>query len=343
MRAIDFFCGGGGMTYGLQQAGIDVIAGVDFDEDAKSTYETNNPNSIFVHSNIRELSSDYFEENLGVARNDDELVLIGCSPCQFYSIINTSKEKSEESKDLLLEFQRFIAYYNPGYVLVENVPGIISNRESVLPEFLEFLEESGYIHTAMGVVDMSYYGVPQKRRRFSLVASRIHNVVLPTADNEQAILKDYIGVNNGFPPIKAGNKDLTQFNHTTAGLSDVNLRRLSKTRKNGGNRLDWKDDKELQLKCFVGKDDSFKDTFGRMWWDRPAPTITTKFFSVSNGRFVHPDEDRAISLREGATLQTFPKNYVFRTNSVAATAKLIGNAVPCEYARRIGLSIINMM
>ena len=123
-------------------------------------------------------------------------------------------------------------------------------------------------------------------------------------------------------------------------LSDKCLRRLKKTKHDGGSRLDWADDEELQLKCFIGKDDSFKDSYGRMWWNKPAPTITTKFFSISNGRFGHPDEDRAISLREGATLQTFPKDYVFKSNSIATTARLIGNAVPCEYARRLGEIII---
>ena len=99
---------------------------------------------------------------------------------------------------------------------------------------------------------------------------------------------------------------------------------------------------ELQLKCFIGKDNSFKDTFGRLWWDKPAPTITTKFFSISNGRFVHPDEDRALSMREGAVLQSFPKEYIFRGKSRDAIARLIGNAVPPEYAKKIGMSIISV-
>lgn len=339
--AIDFFCGGGGMTCGLRQAGIDVIAGVDFDKEAKNTYEINNHESVFVEANIRELEEDYFEKKLSVQRGDDNLILIGCSPCQFYSIINTSREKSKASKDLLLEFQRFVKYYNPGYVLVENVPGIITNRHSVLPEFLSFLENDGYIYIEKDVIDMSYYGVPQSRRRFSLIASRIKPVSLPVKGKRQAILKNYIGESNGFVRISAGHKDSTDLNHTTAGLSDINLQRLAKTKKDGGNRLDWKNESALQLKCFIGKDESFKDTFGRMWWNRPAPTITTKFFSISNGRFAHPEEDRAISLREGAILQTFPRNYIFKTNSIAATAKLIGNAVPCEYARRLGEIIIN--
>lgn len=191
------------------------------------------------------------------------------------------------------------------------------------------------------VIDMSHYGVPQSRRRFSLIATRLKDIDihLPNADDKVTVLADYLGESNGFPKVCAGHKDHSEFNHTVAGLSEICLKRLAKTKHDGGNRLDWANDPELQLPCFVGKDDCFKDTFGRMWWNRPAPTITTKFYSISNGRFGHPEENRALSIREGATLQTFPKTYVFKTNSITAAAKLIGNAVPCEYARRLGETI----
>lgn len=342
-KAIDFFCGGGGMTCGLRQAGIDVIAGVDIDKEAKETYEFNNKGTVFIEKDIRKLRSNFFEKNYGVQPNDDSLILVGCSPCQFYSIINTDKEHSLKTKDLLRNFARFIEYYRPGYVLVENVPGILTNKQSIWPSFKKRLEVLGYTNLIYKVVDMSYYGVPQSRRRFSLIATRLTNVKvhLPQADDTQAMLSDFIGVEHGFPHIAAGTKDSTVFNHTVAGLSDKCLRRLQKTRHNGGSRLDWANDVDLQLRCFIGKDDSFKDSYGRMWWNKPAPTITTKFFSISNGRFGHPEEDRAISLREGATLQTFPREYVFKTNSIATTARLIGNAVPCEYARRLGEVINN--
>ncbi|MDR2789594.1 MAG: DNA cytosine methyltransferase [Campylobacteraceae bacterium] len=339
-KAIDFFCGGGGMTCGLRMAGINVIAGVDFDIQCKETYEINNQGSKFIHKDIRELSINYFEKELSINKNDDKLIFVGCSPCQFYSIINTSKEKSKESKNLLLDFRQFIEYYNPGYVLVENVPGITTNKESVLYEFLHFLEIHGY-KSKHNIIDMSYYGVPQSRKRFSLIASRVNeNIKLPEPDTKQSLLKDFIGEKNGFYKIPAGHVDNSEFHHTAARLKPVCIERLSFTPKDGGNRSAWKDKPHLQLKCFINKDNKFKDTFGRMWWNRPAPTITTKFFSLSNGRFAHPDEDRALSLREGATLQTFPKNYVFKTASVATTARLIGNAVPPEYARRLGEVII---
>ena len=221
----------------------------------------------------------------------------------------------------------------------------LSHKNSILPYFLKKLEDLGYTNIVKEVVDLSYYGVPQSRRRFSLIATRIEDISLslPTKDSEQAILRNFLGEINGFPKIPAGHKDLSDYNHTTAGFSEICMKRIRRTKHNGGSRLDWANDPELQLSCFIGRDDSFKDTFGRMWWDKPAPTITTKFFSISNGRFGHPDEDRAISIREGATLQTFPKTYVFKTNSISSTARLIGNAVPCEYAKRLGQVIISKL
>ena len=339
-KAIDFFCGGGGMTCGLRQAGIDVIAGVDFDKNAKETYEFNNPGSVFVHKDVKKLRSNYFEKNLEVQKDDDHLIMVGCSPCQYYSIINTDHSKAELSKDLLMNFARFIEYYNPGYVLVENVPGIETNKETILPKFLKKLENLGYTYIK-DVVDMSQYGVPQSRKRFSLIATRLDGVKLrfPEKTITPKTVADVLGEKNGFPKISAGHKDTTDFQHTTAGLNEKSLKRMALTPHNGGSRLSWANQLELQLDCYIGKDDIFKDNYGRMWWDRPAPTITTKFFNISNGRFAHPDEDRAISIREGATLQTFPKEYVFKTNSIAGAARIIGNAVPCKYAKQLGLLI----
>lgn len=143
LRAIDFFCGGGGMTNGLIQAGINVVAGVDLDPEAKETYEANNAPACFINADITKLPLDYFEKEFCVHPDDDEMIFVGCSPCQFYSIIRSSKEKSRKTKDLLLYFEKFVEYYRPGYVLVENVPGIMSNRESILNDFLQKLEQLG--------------------------------------------------------------------------------------------------------------------------------------------------------------------------------------------------------
>lgn len=341
MKAVDFFCGGGGMSYGMQEAGIDVLAGIDYEIACKDTYEANIINSKFIHADVFELKVEAVQKELKLERNDDDLILIGCSPCQFWSIINTDKKKSEKSKSLLVEFERFVKFFNPGYVVVENVPGVLKRKkESGLEKFIFWLESNGFkVH--FEIHNTHDFGVPQNRKRFTLVASRIgDSQVFPKKVEDRKTVADVLGVSNGFKKVKAGNRDKTEFLHTVSNIAPITLKRLLKVRKNGGNRLDFADDPELQLPCFIGKDKSFMDTFGRLSWDKPANTITTKFYSVSNGRFVHPEENRALSLREGATLQSFPKEYKFCGTNIGSIARQIGNAVPPEYARQIGLAII---
>ncbi|HEY0011163.1 MAG TPA: DNA cytosine methyltransferase [Candidatus Paceibacterota bacterium] len=341
LHAVDFFCSGGGMTCGLRQAGIEVIAGIDNDPQCKETYEKNNPGTQFILADVFDLKEKELSKQLNLKRNDDNLILIGCSPCQFWSIIQTSKKKAEKSKNLLVEFKRFVDYLNPGYVLVENVPGILARKdESGLAAFIEDLERKGYsVHYE--VVNMSEHGVPQMRKRFSLIASRLHKEPLKLSKEASyfPLVKDVIGKEKGFKSIPAGYHDKTDTQHSTANLTQKNLERLEKTKKNGGSWLDWAEDPKLKRKSYKGKE--FKDNYGRMRWDKPAPTITTKFASISNGRFAHPEENRGISLREGATLQTFPADYVFHTESFGVAARIIGNAVPPAFAKKLGKRIVN--
>lgn len=342
LKAVDFFCSGGGMSYGMQAAGINILAGIDNDPRCKETYESN-INAEFILADVFDLKEEELESSLkgrGLKRNDDELLLIGCTPCQFWSTIRTDKEKASKTKNLLTEFHRFVTYFKPGYVVVENVPGILRNKEkSKLTDFIQWLEENDYMVHAE-IHNVNEYGVPQSRKRFTLIADRVNKkVIKPQRDSIQPTLKDFIGEHNGFPLLPAGNRNPTAYMDTTAGLNELNLRRIKKVRKDGGNRFDFADDPELQLDCFIGKNGSFRDTFGRLRWDKPSSTITTKFFSISCGRFAHPEEDRALSLREGAVLQTFPKNYMFKTSTIADTARIIGNAVPPEYSKRIAQAI----
>ena len=341
VKAVDFFCGGGGMSYGMQKAGIRVLAGIDNDVNCKETYKTNIKEAKFIQADVFELTTVELEKTLKLKKNDDNLLLIGCSPCQFWSIINTDKTKSKKSKNLLKEFERFVKYFKPGYVVVENVPGVLRKKgESGLASFISWLKKNKYtVH--FEIHNTSDYGVAQNRKRFTLIANRVTNEeLIPIKSEKKYTVRDVIGIENGFKKIRAGYKDDTDFMHTVPKITNLTLRRLQKVKKDGGDRLSFANDPELQLKCFIGKNKSFKDTFGRLWWDKPSPTITTKFFSVSNGRFVHPQENRALSIREGATLQSFPKKYKFVGSSMGNIARLIGNAVPPEYARRIGLAIL---
>lgn len=342
IKAVDFFCGGGGMSYGMKNAGIKILAGIDYEPECKETYEANIEGAKFIQANVFDLKEQDLESELGLKRNDDDLLLIGCSPCQFWSIINTDRKKSEKSKNLLIEFERFVKYFNPGYVVVENVPGVLrKKKESGLEDFIIWLEENNYtVH--FKVHNTNDFNVPQNRMRFTLIANRVTNTeLIPIPESgRKPLVKDIIGVHNGFPKLEAGNKD-SENRNTVAGLQPICLERMQYIKKDGGNRFGFAHIEHLQLKCFKEREKSFKDTFGRLWWDRPSSTITTKFYAVSSGRFTHPEEDRAISLGEGAALQSFPKDYKFYGSSIASIARLIGNAVPPEYAKRIGLAIIN--
>jgi DNA (cytosine-5)-methyltransferase 1 len=339
--AVDFFCSIGGMTYGFRKAGIKVIAGIDIDPSCKDTYEYNNPGSKFIEADVKNYTFDMLKDATGIKEEDDNLVFIGCSPCQYWSIIKTDKTKSQETKNLLSEFQKFVEHFKPGYVVVENVPGILKKSDiSKLDEFKKMLRDNKY-EIDCNILNANHFGVPQHRRRFVLVASRVNKTIkLPEPQLKNLpVVSGFIGAKNGFKKINAGTTDGTNFVHTTARLSEKNLQRIKRTSKNGGNRLEWKNDPDLQLECYKGNDHKFNDIYSRMSWDKPAPTITTKFHSISNGRFGHPEEDRAISLREGATLQTFPKRYRFIEKSMGKIAKHIGNAVPPELAKRIAVEI----
>ncbi len=339
------------MTNGLKQAGIQVLAGIDIDAKCKETYEYNNAPAKFIEANIASLEIEILEKGyvaddgskIKIEKDDDNLLFVGCSPCQYFSIMNTDKTKSESSRNLLDDFRRFVEYFNPGFVVIENVPGILSHRDSPLNNFIDFLSEKDYFSIDRKVIKVCDYGVPQTRKRFVLIASRVKHVFLPEPSKDSTLtVRTFIGDKEKFPEINAGQRDETDFCHTAAGLSEKNLARIALTKPNGGTREGWQDT-ELQLPVYEkhrrNGEFGFQDIYGRMFWDKPAPTITTRFYSLSNGRFGHPEQNRALSLREGATLQTFPPDYVFKQNSVADISRIIGNAVPPELARKIGMAI----
>jgi len=211
LKAVDFFCGAGGMTYGLSQAGINVLAGLDIDISCKETYEINNPGSKFIHDDIHDLTVKDLAKLTGIKKNDESLIFICCSPCQFWTKINTNKKKAENLKNLLTEFQRFVSYFNPGYIIIENVPGLYKKRdENALSPFLKFLEKRLYSYNH-GLVNANLLGVPQHRIRYLLVGTRLSKKInMPKEkEDETLVLKNFIGIKNGFLKVKDGYKDET--------------------------------------------------------------------------------------------------------------------------------------
>lgn len=330
MVGIDFFCGGGGMTKGLIESGIDVLFGFDSNPNCKETYERNN-NIPYLCLDITKLDIEELIARFPEIDHNEELIAIGCAPCQPFSKQRHS-EQEHIATNLLDYFGEVVAAIMPGFVVIENVPGI--EGKPVFLRFVALLREHEY-NITYKVLNAKDFGVPQNRRRLVMIASRICIPELPekTHGNERQPYQTVRDTIYEYPAIRAGEKDDAIPNHVAAKLSSINIRRIQATPHDGGGRMDWP--KELILNCHSGKHKGHTDVYGRMRWNQVAPTLTSKCFSLSNGRFGHPVQDRAISLREAAALQSFPDDYVFYGSQVEI-GKQIGNAVPVILAERIG-------
>ena len=338
VSVVDLFCGIGGLTKGLEFAGLDVIAGVDIDESCRYAYEVNNK-SKFIQGDV---SSVDINQIIGLYPEDSVRVLVGCAPCQPFSKY-TQRYRKEGHKDekwkLLYAFANIIKGVKPEVISMENVPELA--KESVFSDFLSFLTDEGY-RFSWKIVYCPDYGVPQKRKRLVLLASLLGDIELipPLYEKEEYLtVRDAIG---DLPVLKNGGQDREDSIHCVTKLSQINLKRIQQSIP-GGTWLDW--DEDLRLLCHkksTGK--SYGAVYGRMAWNEPSPTITTQFYGYGNGRFGHPEQDRALSYREGAILQSFPKDYKFIGEEGSFNRRKlgihIGNAVPVELGRAIGMSIL---
>jgi len=336
MLAFDFFCGSGGLTRGLLDAGIKVIAGFDSDEKCRQSYESNNAPARFVRGDIRELSvADLKEYSKDTPFG--EMLFAGCAPCQPFSQ-QVKNAECRQDATLLSEFGRLIEATLPGQVLMENVPGIARVKgNSTFKRLLRLLEENDYQYV-YDVIDAKQFGVPQKRRRLVLIALRHVQPSMPRVKYGAGALpfRTVRQAISHFPPIAAGEVHPDVANHVAASITPLNLKRLHRTPHDGGDRRSWP--KSLRLECHTGNYGGHTDVYGRMAWDAPAPTLTGRCHSISNGRYGHPMQDRAISLREAAALQSFPDSYAFH-GSNKHIALQIGNAVPVKLAEAMGTHI----
>ena len=338
IAAIDLYCGAGGLTRGLLDIGIDVLCGIDSDGKCRQTYETNNIRengspSEFISMKIEDVQAEFIN-NIFSESGADRFMLAGCAPCQPFSKQNRHRD-SDTRAVLLQEFARLISEVRPDYVFMENVPEIEKAHSRVLSYFIKVLKDNGYNYD-FKIINAKDYGVPQSRKRFVLVASRHGKISVPFPLFGKNIpyvsVRDVIGDTAKFPPISAGISTASYIpNHRSGGLSALNEKRLQFTPVDGGDRKNWPDD--LILECHRNTS-GYSDTYGRMFWDRPAPTITTRFNSITTGRFAHPEQNRPISLKEGAAIQSFPYDYTFYGN-MQDIARQIGNAVPPKLAAEI--------
>lgn len=334
INCVDLFCGVGGLTHGLIRGGIQVIAGIDLDPQCRFPYERNN-NANFIEQNVHDLSGIDLKTMFG----DTKLrLLAGCAPCQPFSTYSRKgRQTRNDSKwDLVSDFGRLVREIQPEFVTMENVPQLADH--DVFKDFLASLENYA---VWWDIVNCAQYGVPQTRRRLVLLASQIGEIeLIPPSLSGQC----YTTVREAIfhlPILAAGYSDPNDPLHAACSLSDLNLRRI-RASKPGGTWRDW--DNSLIAPCHrKGEGQTYPSVYGRMEWDDLAPTITTQCFGFGNGRFGHPEQDRAISLREAAILQTFPNDYCFLAPgervSFSKLGRLIGNAVPVRIGEVVALSL----
>ena len=340
VRVYDFFAGCGGASRGFQDAGMKIAFGLDRDADAQKTFQANFPDAHFESTDICKVNRDEIRRR--VEAEPCPVLFSGCAPCQPFTKQVTRRPKPEEDErvPLLAHFAGLVDYCRPDLVFIENVPGLQNVKGDSTPfhNFLDQLKKIGY-QVKHKSVKLARYGVPQSRRRLVLVASRHGKINLPkethgpgTSQEQYSTVRDWI---EDLPPIKAGEEHKDVPNHRAAQLSPRNLERIAATPEGGGNR-DWP--QHLMLECHKGFS-GYSDVYGRMAWDASASGLTTRCISYSNGRFGHPEQNRAISIREAACLQTFPVDFVFQ-GSMGSMARQIGNAVPVLLAKLIGHEFI---
>lgn len=334
VSVFDFFSGCGGTSAGFREAGLTVAGALDHDPDSVASFQTNFADTPVLSRDIRNVGIDEIE---AISSSGGVKLFAGCAPCQPFSRQNKNKSLSDPRRTLLQQFQRFVTALRPELVVVENVPGLqYATKRGPLGTFLHELSRQNY-QIELAVLRALEYGVPQERKRLVIVASRIGQPALPkpthvVTKRPAKTVRKTIG---HLRSLDDGGVDKFDPDHAAMRLSDTNKVRIRATPE-GGDRRNW--DRSLMSECHLDHG-GHTDAYGRMWWDRPASGLTTRCLSYSNGRFGHPEQDRAISLREAALIQTFPSSFRFQ-GSLTSKGRQVGNAVPPLMARRIAQALL---
>lgn len=337
VSAIDLFCGAGGLSLGLKQAGVRIAAGIDLDPACAYPFKQNLC-AEFIHKNVANVTGRELEAIW--KRRKGYRLLAGCAPCQpFSSHRRGADTSSEQNWDLLTHFSRLVDESLPDFVTMENVTRL--GKMTVFRDFAEHLRGLGYA-VDHGNLYGPDFGLPQERRRLVLVASKHGEIRVPVGDTSKKNYRTVRQEIENLPALKHGDVDPTDALHAARRLAPINLDRMRVSRP-GGTWRDWPE--ELLAPCHrKSTGASFQSFYGRMVWDSPSPTITTQSYNFGTGRFGHPQQDRSLTLREAAMLQGFPREYEFvpagERPSMLSVGRLIGNAVPPVFGRAVGNAIL---
>ncbi|MBS7244192.1 MAG: DNA cytosine methyltransferase [Comamonas sp.] len=344
IEAIDLFCGAGGLTRGLLDAGVSVRAGFDIESSCKFAYEYNNKSARFVEKSVVDISSQELE-NIWSPKGQSIRLLAGCAPCQpFSTAANTAPIKKSNGEDpryfLLNEFSRLIRECQPELVTMENVPKVINHKPFI--DFVETLKKQNY-SVSYKIISCDKLGIPQTRKRLVLMASKMGDVDADlyklNVDGKSITAGDVL---DQLEPLNAGECSETDNVHFARNLSPINMERI-RISKPGGSWADWPE--SIRLECHKKPSGAtYPSVYSRIDPSKPAPTMTTQFYNFGAGRFGHPTQDRALTPREAAMIQSFPKNYQFvekKDIGMEKIGKMIGNAVPPRLGEMIGKAFLN--
>lgn len=352
INVVDFFAGCGGMSSGFvstrqSHIAFRVLGGVDKNESALATY-ARNIEARTLKADISSLAKDAeilestFPELLGPRINP--LVFIGCAPCQGFSALRKGDERDDIRNDLLSSFVSLTIKYRPDIIVMENVPEMLSGRfADYYKKSAARLKKAGY-KLDESLVDMSLYGVPQKRKRaivLGAIDGQIRLIAPPFTSSNVRTVRDAI---SHLSPLSAGESDINDENHRAPSHTERLISIFEQIPADGGDRRSIPE--SLQIAAHKRLDKSatpgFTDVYGRLRWDTPSVTITAKCRSPSSGRFLHPEQHRNISVREAALLQGFPHKYVF-CGPPTQQYRQVGEAVPPLFARFIAASILDYL
>ena len=321
-KAIDLFSGCGGLSLGLTRAGFEVLAAVDNDRLAVSTYKRNHPDTIVMKRDVGKIKLKEFMQRLKLEPGELDLIA-GCPPCQGFSrlrTLNGAREIEDFRNDLVLQFVRFVRALRPKVIMIENVPGLLGDQR--LQRLRIRLDRLQY-GTDASVFDAAKFGVPQRRRRMLLVGALGEAPSFPAESRRRTVSQ---AIRKLMPPEES---DDPAHNYPVRRAANV-MSLIRNIPKDGGSRTELP--VENQLECHK-RLDGFRDVYGRMAWGDQAPTITGGCINPSKGRFLHPEQDRAVTLREAAMLQGFPRDYWFDlSRGRYLAAEMIGNAFPPKFA-----------
>lgn len=339
LTAIDIFAGGGGLSVGLKKAGFQVVSSVEIEPHAYATYRANHPEVRAYKQDIRTVSGAALKSSTTDGEVD---LLAGCPPCQGFTSLTSKYRREDNRNELIGEMGRLVTEIRPRAIMMENVPGLVQKGKRLFDTFVSTLTDLGY-EVKWDVLQVADFGIPQSRRRLVLLAGRGFGIDLPKATHSRGgagkllpwkTLRDVLSPVQNAEPIEFSRaKEMGgahKFNwHVVRSLSYTNMERLKATKPGAT----WRDlPSELRPPCHRERNSGFANVYGRMTWDQVPVTITGGFATLSKGRFGHPEQNRTISVREAALIQTFPEDYVFDSPYIDYVCDIIGNALPCDFA-----------